>query len=70
MNCGNQQPIRPSMGSWITYGLGTENENLPAFVVLARGKPVVGAELLVELVPAGRSTKARPSIRTTSTSTS
>jgi uncharacterized protein (DUF1501 family) len=34
MHSGNQQPIRPSMGSWISYGLGTENENLPAFVVM------------------------------------
>jgi hypothetical protein len=31
---GSMQPGRPSMGSWISYGLGTENRNLPAFVVL------------------------------------
>lgn len=31
---GFQQPGRPSIGSWISYGLGSENENLPAFVVL------------------------------------
>ncbi|MGI8988122.1 MAG: DUF1501 domain-containing protein [Bryobacteraceae bacterium] len=31
---GSQQPGRPSMGSWVSYGLGTENGNLPAFVVL------------------------------------
>jgi len=31
---GSQQPGRPSMGSWIDYGLGRMNENLPAFVVL------------------------------------
>ncbi|MDQ2899462.1 MAG: DUF1501 domain-containing protein [Acidobacteriota bacterium] len=31
---GSQQPGRPSMGSWVSYGLGTENQNLPAFVVL------------------------------------
>ena len=31
---GSQQPGRPSMGSWISYGLGSENENLPAFCVL------------------------------------
>ena len=31
---GNQQPGRPCMGSWVDYGLGSENENLPAFVVL------------------------------------
>lgn len=31
---GSQQPGRPSMGSWLSYGLGTTNANLPAFVVL------------------------------------
>jgi hypothetical protein len=31
---GSQQPGRPSMGAWVSYGLGSENENLPAFVVL------------------------------------
>ncbi|MCC7503952.1 MAG: DUF1501 domain-containing protein [Saprospiraceae bacterium] len=36
---GNQQPGRPSIGSWLSYGLGSENSNLPAFVVLlSRGK--------------------------------
>ncbi len=35
---GSQQPGRPSIGSWLSYGLGSENENLPAFVVmLSRG---------------------------------
>ena len=34
---GNQQPGRPTMGAWIAYGLGSENENLPAFVVLTSG---------------------------------
>jgi hypothetical protein len=34
MNTGNIQPIRPSLGSWVLYGLGSENENLPGFVVL------------------------------------
>ena len=35
---GSQQPGRPSIGSWISYGLGSENQNLPAFVVmLSRG---------------------------------
>jgi hypothetical protein len=37
MNCGEARLIRPCMGSWITYGLGTENQNLPAFVVLCPG---------------------------------
>lgn len=36
---GNQQSGRPSMGAWMSYGLGSENENLPAFMVLtSRGK--------------------------------
>ena len=34
MNTGNQQPGYASMGSWASYGLGSENENLPAFVVM------------------------------------
>jgi hypothetical protein len=45
MTSGNLQPIRPSMGSWLSYGLGTENQNLPGFVVLCPGKPVVGPQL-------------------------
>ncbi len=45
MTCGNTQPIRPSMGSWLCYGLGTENQDLPGFVVLCPGKPVVGPQL-------------------------
>jgi len=34
MQTGNQVPGRPCLGSWASYGLGSENENLPAFVVL------------------------------------
>ncbi len=34
MQTGSQFPGRPSIGSWVTYGLGTDNENLPGFVVL------------------------------------
>src|SRR5207248_2774767 len=45
MNSGNMQPIRPSMGSWLTYALGSENQNLPGFIVLCPGKPVVGPQL-------------------------
>ncbi len=37
MNCGEARMIRPSVGSWLTYGLGTENQNLPAFMVLCPG---------------------------------
>jgi hypothetical protein len=35
LHCGASNFVRPSMGSWITYGLGTENENLPGFVSIA-----------------------------------
>jgi hypothetical protein len=45
MNSGNMQPIRPSMGSWLTYALGSENQSLPGFIVLCPGKPVVGPQL-------------------------
>ncbi|MEM1069823.1 MAG: DUF1501 domain-containing protein [Planctomycetota bacterium] len=45
MQSGHQQPTRPSLGSWLSYGLGTENENLPAFVALCPGLPVVGPQL-------------------------
>ena len=37
MNCGEARQIRPSMGSWISYGLGSENQNLPAFVAMCPG---------------------------------
>ena len=42
MFTGNVQPIRPSYGSWLLYGLGSLNENLPGFVVLGEGQPVNG----------------------------
>jgi hypothetical protein len=45
MNSGNMQPIRPSLGSWLTYALGSDNQDLPGFVVLCPGKPVVGPQL-------------------------
>jgi hypothetical protein len=37
MTTGSQQFGRPSLGSWVTYGLGTENSDLPAFVVFSSG---------------------------------
>src|SRR4029077_3915035 len=37
MNCGESRLVRPSMGSWLTYGLGTENQNLPAFISMCPG---------------------------------
>jgi hypothetical protein len=39
MNTGSQIAGRPSMGSWVTYGLGSESENLPGFVVLVSTGP-------------------------------
>ncbi len=39
MNTGHTQVGRPSMGAWLTYGLGTDNKNLPGFVVLCPDTP-------------------------------
>ncbi len=45
MNCGDAVQSRPSMGSWVTYGLGTENQNLPGFVAMCPGGyPIKEAE--------------------------
>jgi hypothetical protein len=45
MNCGASIMARPSIGAWVTYGLGTENRDLPGFVVLVpKGLPVAGAD--------------------------
>jgi hypothetical protein len=44
-NCGQRIAGHPSYGSWLTYGLGTENQDLPGFVVLCPGYPVVGPQL-------------------------
>jgi len=44
MNTGDMRLVRPSFGSWLTWGMGTENENLPGFVALCPGGlPVGGA---------------------------
>src|SRR5581483_1109004 len=41
MNCGDGRLIRPSLGSWVTYGLGTENQNLPGFIAMCpHGYPI------------------------------
>ncbi|WP_145417352.1 DUF1501 domain-containing protein [Planctomycetes bacterium K23_9] len=37
MNTGESRLVRPSVGSWLTYGLGTENDNLPGFVTMCPG---------------------------------
>jgi hypothetical protein len=45
MNCGDARLPRPSMGSWITYGLGSENQNLPGFLALCpEGYPIVATQ--------------------------
>lgn len=38
MNTGHQIPGRPALGAWLTYGIGSENKDLPGFVVLLSGK--------------------------------
>lgn len=45
MNCGDSVQTRPSLGSWLMYGLGSGNQNLPGFVAMCpRGLPVKGSE--------------------------
>jgi len=43
-HAGSAQFARPSAGSWVSYGLGTVNQNLPSFVVLAPHAPYAGAQ--------------------------
>ncbi len=45
MNTGEQAFSRPSLGSWLQYGLGSENQNLPGFVVISPAQPAQGAPL-------------------------
>ena len=56
MNTGSLRQGYPSLGSWVTYGLGTENRNLPGFVVMLdqRGGPIGGAAQLGQRLHAGR----------------
>jgi hypothetical protein len=45
MNCGDSRLPRPSMGAWLTYGLGSENQNLPGFIAMCPGGyPIVGPQ--------------------------
>jgi hypothetical protein len=37
MNCGEARLVRPSLGSWVTYGLGSDNQNLPGFIAMCPG---------------------------------
>ena len=45
IHTGSFNFARPSMGSWVSYGLGTENQNLPSFLVLAPHTPYAGAQV-------------------------
>ncbi|MDQ3330843.1 MAG: DUF1501 domain-containing protein, partial [Planctomycetota bacterium] len=45
-NTGFSQPGRPSLGSWVTYGLGAETQDLPAFVVMSTGSGLSGGSAL------------------------
>jgi hypothetical protein len=40
MNCGDERLSRPSYGAWVTYGMGSENENLPGYIAMCPGLPV------------------------------
>jgi Protein of unknown function (DUF1501) len=44
MHCGSWTFARPSLGAWVSYGLGTVNKNLPSFVVIAPQAPYAGAQ--------------------------
>lgn len=44
MHCGSWEFARPSIGAWVSYGLGTVNRNLPSFVVIAPKPPYAGAQ--------------------------
>jgi hypothetical protein len=69
---GHQQPGRPSIGSWLSYGLGSENNNLPAFIVSccragkrqhsAPGLPRVGQRFPAQCPP-GRAVSRRAKTR-------
>jgi hypothetical protein len=43
MNTGERVASRPSLGAWVTYGLGTDNQNLPGFVAIGPGPLIEGA---------------------------
>ena len=62
MHCGSWTFARPSIGSWMTYGLGTENQELPGFVVVAPAAPYAGAQTWAsDFLPAAhQGTRIRP----------
>ena len=53
MHTGSFFAARPSMGSWVSYGLGTLNQNLPSFVVIAPNLPYAGTQVFAnDFLPA------------------
>ena len=70
MNCGDGRLPRPSIGSWVTYGLGSENQNLPGFIAMCPGGyPIVGHAELALRLPARRLPGHATSTPSTPTST-
>ena len=56
MNCGEARLPRPSMGTWLTYGLGSENQNLPGFIAMCPGGfPIQASQNWQSAFPAGHS---------------
>ena len=45
MHTGSFTVTRPSIGAWVSYGLGTENQNLPSFIVIAPHSPYAGGQV-------------------------
>ncbi len=45
MHTGSFNQARPSIGAWVSYGLGTPNRNLPSFVVIAPHTPYAGGQV-------------------------
>jgi hypothetical protein len=44
MNTGSGRMVKPSVGAWVTYGLGSLNQNLPGFIALSPGSPISGSQ--------------------------
>ena len=68
MNCGESLQVRPSMGSWLTYGLGSENQNLPGFIAMCpairfKNRKTGNADFCRVLFKARMWTRARPRLR-------
>src|SRR6185312_13547744 len=45
MHTGSFNLARPSLGAWVSYGLGTENRNLPSFIVIAPAQTYAGTQV-------------------------